>query len=109
MTDRLAEGELVGYAGIFVDLSERRRSERTVSVLNRVLRHNVRNDANVVVGVLATVRDSLPRADRELADRAIRRVDRLLGRAETARDLHELLECARLGGPQRSGADATLR
>ncbi|MDS0294039.1 PAS domain-containing sensor histidine kinase [Halogeometricum luteum] len=86
------DGELVGYTGIFIDLSERRRSEQTVSVLNRVLRHNVRNDANVVGGVLSTVRDAVPPAERELVDRAIRRVDRLLERAETARDLHELLE-----------------
>lgn len=86
------EGELFGYTGIFVDLSERRRSEQTVSVLNRVLRHNVRNDANVVGGVLSTIRDAVPPEERELVDRAICRVDRLLERAETARDLHELLE-----------------
>ncbi|MDS0299874.1 PAS domain-containing sensor histidine kinase [Halogeometricum sp. S1BR25-6] len=86
------DGELVGYTGIFIDLSARRRSEQTVSVLNRVLRHNVRNDANVVGGVLSTVRDAVPAEERELVDQAIRRVDRLLERAETARDLHELLE-----------------
>ncbi|ELZ34099.1 pas domain s-box [Halogeometricum pallidum JCM 14848] len=86
------DGELLGYTGIFIDLSERRRSEQTVNVLNRVLRHNVRNDANVVGGVLSTVRDAVPPEERELVDRAIRRVDRLLERAETARDLHELLE-----------------
>ncbi|SFR50852.1 PAS domain-containing sensor histidine kinase [Halogeometricum limi] len=87
-----SEGELVGYAGIFVDLSERRRSEQTVNVLNRVLRHNIRNDANVVGGVLDTVRDALSGSDRDLVDMAVQRVERLLDRAETARDLHELLE-----------------
>ena len=86
------DGELFGYTGIFIDLSARRQSEQTVSVLNRVLRHNVRNDANVVGGALSTVRDAVPSEKRDLVDRAIRRVDRLLERAETARDLHELLE-----------------
>jgi PAS domain S-box-containing protein len=88
----VTDGERVGYAGIFIDLSERRRSEQTVNVLNRVLRHNIRNDANVVGGVLSTVRDAISGVERELVDRAIDRVERLLDRAETARDLHELLD-----------------
>lgn len=86
-----ADGELRGYGGIFVDLSARRRYVRTIQVLNRVLRHNIRNDANVVAGVLETIRPSLDPPERELLDRAMRRIHRLLDRAETARELNALL------------------
>ncbi|QIB75872.1 PAS domain S-box protein [Halogeometricum borinquense] len=88
----ITDDELVGYAGIFIDLSERRRSEQTVSVLNRVLRHNIRNDANVIGGVLSTVKHAVSGVERELVEKALERIERLLDRAETARDLHELLE-----------------
>jgi PAS domain S-box-containing protein len=97
----VADGDLRGYGGIFVDLSTRRRYERTIQVLNRVLRHNVRNDANVVAGVLETLRDVVPAEDRDLLETAIRRVDRLVDRAETARDLNALLEGDTALGPVR--------
>ncbi|SFG60217.1 PAS domain S-box-containing protein [Halopelagius inordinatus] len=87
----VADGELRGYGGIFVDLSDRRRYTRTIQVLNRLLRHNIRNDVNVVAGVLETIRPALERPERDLLDRAMRRVDRLLDRAETARELNALL------------------
>jgi PAS domain S-box-containing protein len=35
------DGELDGYAGFFSDLTERRRYERSLRILNRVLRHNL--------------------------------------------------------------------
>lgn len=36
--------------GIYTDISEQKERERRLQVLNRVLRHNLRNDLNVVLG-----------------------------------------------------------
>lgn len=43
-------GRLVGYSVVFHDVTERKRREQRIQVLNRVLRHNLRNDLNVVIG-----------------------------------------------------------
>jgi len=44
------DGEFAGSVGVLRDVSERRRRDQMLRVLNRVLRHNLRNDMNVVVG-----------------------------------------------------------
>jgi PAS domain S-box-containing protein len=44
------DGEIVGLVGTGRDVSDRVRREERLSVLNRVLRHNLRNRANVVLG-----------------------------------------------------------
>ncbi|MFB6219072.1 MAG: PAS domain S-box protein, partial [Halobacteriaceae archaeon] len=50
------------------DISERRRRERRLSVLDRVLRHNLRNDMNLVMGNAEMLEESV--ADPELAGMA---------------------------------------
>jgi PAS domain S-box-containing protein len=47
-----ATGAAVGDTIVFQDITEERRREQRLAVLNRVLRHNLRNDLNVVSGYL---------------------------------------------------------
>lgn len=85
-------GELRGYAGFFTDLTERRQYEQSLRILNRVLRHNLRNDANVVLGHVDIVADELE--DEKLVkslSTARKRIDSIVKYAETARNLDELL------------------
>jgi len=42
--------EAVNSFGIYTDITEQKERERRLQVLNRVLRHNLRNDLNVVLG-----------------------------------------------------------
>lgn len=42
-------GEFAGTLGVLRELTEQKRREQRLSVLNRVLRHNLRNDINVVL------------------------------------------------------------
>ncbi len=44
------EGTHVGYTVVFSDVTERERRRQQLEVLNRILRHNLRNDAGVVAG-----------------------------------------------------------
>ncbi|MEF8799513.1 MAG: PAS domain-containing sensor histidine kinase [Halolamina sp.] len=48
------DGERRGAVFGFVDLTNRHNRQESLRVLNRVLRHNLRNDANVVLGHLET-------------------------------------------------------
>ena len=44
------DGEVVHLAGAIRDVTERKRREQQLSVLYRILRHNLRNDLNVIQG-----------------------------------------------------------
>ncbi|WP_266078171.1 sensor histidine kinase [Haladaptatus caseinilyticus] len=86
------DGELRGYAGFFSDLTERRQYEQSLRILNRVLRHNLRNDAHVVLGHVDIVADELDdEALTESLATARKRIDSIIKYAETARNLDELL------------------
>ncbi|MFB6297254.1 MAG: histidine kinase N-terminal 7TM domain-containing protein [Salinirussus sp.] len=76
----------VGYTLLLQDVTEEIRREQRLSVLNRVLRHNLRNDLGVVRGNVATARE---RVDSEV-------IAEMLASAEsTAGDLLSTGEKAR--------------
>jgi len=52
--------------GIYTDITDQKTRERRLQVLNRVLRHNLRNEMNVVVGNADLIADGV--ADAELSD-----------------------------------------
>jgi len=78
-------GEVTHYVGFQRDVTERKRRERIISVLNRVLRHNLRNGMNAVSGRAELLADDL---DGEAAEHA-RRI------GEMAWDLIDVSENAR--------------
>jgi PAS domain S-box-containing protein len=91
-TPRLDEnGDVVGTLAIFLDVTEAKRRSVQVSVLNRVLRHNIRTDLSVVRGRI----ESLLGDDDELRphlEAMYDRTDDLLSTAETARRIQRLLD-----------------
>jgi len=86
------DGQTEVLAGVFTDLTERRRHTRALRILNRVLRHNIRNDINVVLGhveqVAALVEDEAAEAS---MTKARERLNDIIDSADTARDLEHLL------------------
>ncbi|PSQ07758.1 hypothetical protein BRC95_03880 [Halobacteriales archaeon QS_5_68_33] len=79
-------GETSHFIGIQRDVTSRKRRERLIGVLNRVLRHNLRNDMTVIAGLGETIAAT---ADGELATRAETVT-------ETARDLVAVSEKAKV-------------
>jgi steroid delta-isomerase-like uncharacterized protein len=59
--------EQEALVSIYRDISERRRREQRTQVLNRILRHNLRNELTVVTGLAEVLSEKL---DGELSDRA---------------------------------------
>jgi PAS domain S-box-containing protein len=89
-----AEGDPVGFCGVGRDVSgrERRESElrrqaEQLSVLNRVLRHDIRTTANIVAGYAETLPDDIGAAD-EIAEAA----HDLVALGERARELERAFE-----------------
>ncbi|MFB6137218.1 MAG: ATP-binding protein [Halobacteriaceae archaeon] len=83
--------DVVGAVGTARDATDRHRRERLVGVLNRVLRHNLRNDVNVIAGYAETVRDHLSGEVRDYAERIVATADRLAAVSDTARELESTL------------------
>ncbi|ELZ31235.1 sensor histidine kinase [Halorubrum distributum] len=82
----------VGYTVVLSDVTERERRRQQLEVLNRILRHNLRNDAGVVRGYGEILRDRLE--DPELvrmADAVERRAGALAALGEKAGTVERLL------------------
>ena len=81
-----------GTVGIVRDVSERRRKQQQLSVLDRVLRHNLRNKMTVLCGRAEMIRQasSLDRA-REHAREIDEVATNLLSLSETARSIQTVI------------------
>ncbi|MGM0447642.1 MAG: PAS domain-containing protein [Methanobacteriota archaeon] len=79
--------------GIYTDITDRKRREQYVRIVNRILRHNLRNELNVVFGFAGEIAD---RTDDERIRQYARRIEatgkRLSGVAEGAATLRRVVE-----------------
>ena len=80
-----SRGQVIGHLAVFSDKTRDRLYEQSLSILNRVLRHNIRNDANVVLGHLELLSEELDNEQPESLAIAIDRVNAMVSRAETTR------------------------
>jgi len=96
------EDERIGRAYVFRDVTDQRTREQQLEVLNRVLRHNLRNDLDAIRGFAetlgdatdddgidtATVADRIRSLSRELSETGatVERAERLRTRETLARD-----------------------
>jgi PAS domain S-box-containing protein len=84
------DGDVVRISGFSRDVTDRRRRERQLAVMDNLLRHNLRNDLTTILGNANLIADKAPEVAPEVA--VIRRTgDELLGSAEKQRDLIEIL------------------
>lgn len=85
--------ERQGYVAIFIDTTKQRRYENAAEVLNRILRHDLRNDLNVAYGNLESAQLRIDdEATLEYLDRVRSALTSVIDKSERAHDLNELLE-----------------
>jgi len=91
-------GEVVRITGFTKDVTDRRRRERQLVVMDNLLRHNLRNDLNLILGTVETLESDVPGSTEHTA--VIRRVgEQLLATAEKEREIIELITDHRDGEP----------
>lgn len=83
-----ASSDIRGVQLMIRDATDRRQREGFISVINRVLRHNVRNEMNVVSGYAAMLSEELD-GDEAKAKLIEDTADRLLEISESARLIDE--------------------
>ena len=83
-------GDEIGYALALRDVTSRHRYEQRLEVANRVLRHNLRNDMNVVRGYADLVASGSTDDATRAAESILSRTDDLLTVSDKARKVSEL-------------------
>lgn len=88
--------DIIGVQGIIRDATDRRRRQGFMSVIHRVLRHNLRNDVGVIRGYSDMLEQTVANdADARLAlDRIQTAADRLLDISESAQNLQRNVKTA---------------
>jgi signal transduction histidine kinase len=88
-----ASGTRVGATVVLQDVTAERRREQRLAVLNRVLRHNLRNDLNVVEGYLDVAGERVEDEEtRDLLSTAEEMTLGVIDLAEKARDVERTME-----------------
>jgi signal transduction histidine kinase len=93
-----ADGTHVGYTLVFQDVTLERRREQRLEVLNRVIRHNLRNDMTVVRGTAELIEATTD--EPETADRAADIVAETQGLVDLGEKAHRF---------ERTVSDDTVR
>ena len=87
-----AGGTVVGNSVVLQDITAERRREQRLAVLNRVLRHNLRNDLNVVQGYLDIATDRVDDPEvRGMLDTAARKTAGVIRLGEKARSIENAM------------------
>lgn len=79
------DGTPVCLLGVAVDITEQKERERRLSVLERVLRHNIRNKLNIILAHSEQLADAPETDVRERALTIVEASEELYGLSETAR------------------------
>jgi signal transduction histidine kinase len=83
----------VGYTVVFQNVTAERRREQRLNVLNRVLRHNLRNDMTVVTGFTQAAAERVDDPETaSMLDRATDAADDLVELGQKAREVERLLD-----------------
>ncbi|ELZ98757.1 PAS domain-containing protein [Haloferax mucosum ATCC BAA-1512] len=92
-TPMVVGGAVVGILAFFVDATKQRRYENASEVLNRLLRHDLRNELNVIYGYTQQVASRIEDEDAlEELELVQEKVLDIVHKSERARDLREHLE-----------------
>jgi PAS domain S-box-containing protein len=99
--DQLADPAIGGYVVNSRDITERKDRERQLAAIDRVLRHNVRNDMDVVVGYAEAIKSQ---SEGEVFEAASTIREQGLGLLETIEKERDIVEVL-IEGTNRSAVD----
>lgn len=82
-------GEITHFIGVQQDVTARKRRQRLIRLLNRVLRHNLRNDMTAVMGYADILADRHDDETAEYAERIANTARDLVGVSEKAQTIEQ--------------------
>lgn len=97
--DRIDEDGMTKLGGVIQDITKRKTKEQQLNVLNRVLRHNLRNELNAVQGYTELLEEQLPAEAQDQLAKIVASADRLLTLAEKSKRFNKAIEHDYTTGP----------
>ena len=97
--ERSTENGVTKLSGVVQDITRRKIKEQRLEVLNRVLRHNLRNELSQVQGYAEMVEEQLPAGAEEFHSKIVESADRLLSLAEQSKKFNTAMEYNYITGP----------
>jgi PAS domain S-box-containing protein len=98
VTERAADGSPAKVTGVVVDVTRRKEAEtrlreqnEQLTLLNRLIRHDIRNDMNVVTGWLDVLRADAPSDAQDEFDRVVEASQHTIELTEVVGDLQEVI------------------
>lgn len=85
------DGRLAGRIIYLNDVTELVERERRISILHRILRHNIRNELTIVSGHLEILESAVPPKNRSDVETAIESTERIIELSDKARNIEETL------------------
>lgn len=82
------DARVIGAYIVYTDITDRKRQTQQLQVLNRVLRHNLRNKLNVLIGQIDQLASlSSDEQSNEVQQQSMRTIDDVLNLSKTAQEL----------------------
>ena len=78
--------------GLYTDITAQKQRQKRLEILNRVLRHDLRNGMNIINGCAEMLTDSIDGADHEYVETIRNRASELTGLAEKTRAVERVLD-----------------
>ncbi|QLD86766.1 PAS domain S-box protein [Natronomonas halophila] len=101
------DGEVTRVVGFSRDITDRRRRERQLRVMDNLLRHNLRNDMNVIIGHAELARENGSPTIAENMETILETGTNLLATAEKEREIVDII--VDIESPERVDVTALLR
>lgn len=97
--------DVTHFVGIQEDVTSKKRSDRLIEVLNRVLRHNLRNDINAIQGFAGVIEDRTDSETAQMAQKISEKAGELISLSEQARNFQTTMRDADPLAPRDVVAD----
>jgi len=88
---RDAEGDLIGHIGVIRDISDRQDRVQQLKMIDRVLRHNLHNEMNVILGRAEQIQTTTDGESAAHAETIMKSGNRLMETTDKERDVTEFL------------------
>lgn len=86
-----SEGELSYVIGISTDITKQKQREEELEVLNRIVRHDIRNDMSVILGWMELLEEHVDEEGRDYLQKTLSSGRNIVELTESARDYVELV------------------
>lgn len=87
------DGEIQGFVAVFIDKTKQREYQNTAEVLNRLLRHDLRNDLNALYGYVQQIQLRIEDESAEdYLEKTKEKLSQIMSKSERARELRRHLE-----------------